>query len=89
MVHALDPATGAAKWTFATKGRVDSSPVLVGDRVFVGSHDGNLYGIEAGSGKEFWRFATGGKLTASAAVANGRLVIGNDQGKVFCFGEKR
>ncbi len=89
MVHALNPRTGEAKWTFPTKGRVDSSPVLVGNRVFVGSQDGNLYGLDAGTGKELWRFATGGKVSASPAVAMGRLVIGNDEGTVLCFGLKK
>jgi len=43
LVHALDRAKGKEVWTFPTKGRIDSSPVVVGDRVFVGSLDGNLY----------------------------------------------
>jgi outer membrane protein assembly factor BamB len=89
MVHAIDPKTGESKWTFPTKGRVDSSPVIVGNRVFVGSQDGNIYGLDTASGEEVWRFAAGGKFTTSPAVASGRLVIGNDEGKVFCFGEKR
>lgn len=89
MVHGIDPKTGEAKWTFPTKGRVDSSPVIVGNRVFVGSQDGNIYGLVLGTGKELWRFAAGGKFTASPAIASERLVIGNDEGKVFCFGEKR
>ncbi|MFO0947040.1 MAG: PQQ-binding-like beta-propeller repeat protein [Planctomycetota bacterium] len=33
LMHALDAATGAVKWTHATEGRVDSSPVISGDRV--------------------------------------------------------
>ena len=36
LVHALDPKTGRQLWFFTTKGRVDSSPVVVGDRLFVG-----------------------------------------------------
>jgi outer membrane protein assembly factor BamB len=88
LVHALDPATGELRWSFPTKGRVDSSPVIVGDRVFIGSHDGNLYGLNLQTGKEVWKFTTGGKVSSSPAVAAGRMVIANDEGKVFCFGEK-
>ena len=29
-LHAFDPKTGKPLWSFATKGRVDSSPVVVG-----------------------------------------------------------
>jgi outer membrane protein assembly factor BamB len=88
MVHALDPATGDLRWSFPTKGRVDSSPAIVGNRAFVGSHDGNVYGLELATGKELWKFTTGGKVTSSPAVASGRMIIANDEGKVFCFGEK-
>ena len=34
---------------------VDSSPVVVGDRVFFGSQDGRVYGLDRKSGKEVWR----------------------------------
>ena len=89
MVHALDRQTGEQRWTFVTKGRVDSSPVVVGGRLFVGSADGNLYGLDMESGKELWRFATGAPISASPAVAAGRLVIGNEDGKLCCFGERK
>ncbi len=34
MVYALDPKKGTELWTFRTRSRVDSSPVIVGSRVF-------------------------------------------------------
>ncbi|MHB1034364.1 MAG: outer membrane protein assembly factor BamB family protein [Pirellulales bacterium] len=87
-VHAVDPKTGHAVWTFPTKGRVDSSPVVVGRRVFFGSADGRLYAVDRLNGKELWRYEAGGHFVGSAAVAAGRLVIGNDDGTVYCFGAK-
>ena len=42
MVHALDAATGKARWTHMTRARIDSSPAVAGGRVFVGSNDGRL-----------------------------------------------
>src|SRR5262249_51246148 len=50
LVHALDRQTGKAVWTFPTKGRVDSSPVVDGRRVFVGSLDGHLYVLDLEKG---------------------------------------
>jgi outer membrane protein assembly factor BamB len=67
---------------------VDGSPVVVGDRVFIGSVDGRLYALDVSSGREVWRFETGGALLASPSVAGRRLVIGNDEGDLFCFGSK-
>jgi len=88
LVRALEPKTGKLLWTFATRGRVDSSPVIVGDRAFVGSADGRVYALDVKSGKERWRFEAGGEVVASPAVANGRLVIGTDAGDLYCFGTK-
>jgi len=36
IVHAFKPDSGDPLWHFQTKGRVDSSPVIVGKRVYVG-----------------------------------------------------
>lgn len=88
-VHALNPKTGRQFWSFLTKGRVDSSPVVAGRRVFVGSADGRLYALSVETGDVLWQFELGGAVIASPAVANGRLVIGNDSGELYCFGEKK
>ncbi len=88
MVHALDPATGRARWVFATQGRVDGSPVIVGERVFVGSADGILYALDLETGAEEWRFEAGAGFYASPAIADGVLVIGTDDGMVYCLGAK-
>jgi outer membrane protein assembly factor BamB len=87
-VHALDPKTGRKLWDFATKRKVDSSPVVVGSRVFVGSSDGRVYGLDLKTGREVWRYEAGGEVNASPAVAAGRMVIGTDAGNLYCFGAK-
>jgi outer membrane protein assembly factor BamB len=76
-------------WEFATKQRVDGSPVVVGQRVFVGSADGRLYALNLMDGKESWQFEGEGGFLGSPAVADNRLVIATDRGVVYCLGEKR
>jgi outer membrane protein assembly factor BamB len=85
-VHAIDAATGKGAWTFATKARVDSSPAIAGGRVYIGSADGRLYGLNAKSGQKEWEFETGSGITGSPAIASGRMVIGTVDGRVYCFG---
>ena len=86
IVYAIDTATGKAVWQFATRARVDSSPVVAGGRVYVGSSDGKLYGLDAATGEKRWEFEAGEAITASPAIAAGRLVIGAQDGRVYCFG---
>jgi outer membrane protein assembly factor BamB len=88
LVHCLEAESGKALWTFATKGRVDSSPVIVGARAYVGSADGRVYALDMQGGKALEEFDAGGPITASPALAAGRLVIGTQDGQVFCLGAK-
>lgn len=90
IVHAIERSTGKPRWTFATRGKVDSSPVIVGDRVFIGSNDGNLYELGLKDGKERWKFNVGKPISAAPAVGENVLVVGSESrdGKVYCFGAK-
>ena len=80
VVHAIDSATGKRAWAFATRARVDSSPVVAGGRVYIGSNDGRLYALDAASGRKVWEFEIGAAITASPSIAAGRLVIGAEDG---------
>jgi outer membrane protein assembly factor BamB len=90
LVHAIDRATGTKKWTFPTRAKIDSSPVIVGDRVFIGSNDGNLYELGLNDGQERWKFNAGKPISAAPSVGEGVIVVGCESrdGKVFCFGAK-
>ena len=88
MVHALKPGTGELLWSHAVKSRVDSSPVIVGDRVFLGTTGGVIYGLNIHTGERVWEFVTGASIMASPSVGGGKLVIGADDGVLYCFGKK-
>lgn len=86
LLHALDPATGRQLWTFETPARVDASPVVVGDRLYVAAMSGDLVALSLAGGKELWRYAAGSPIVASPAVGGGRLVVGTADGLVLAFG---
>lgn len=88
IMHGIDAATGAEKWTFAARGAIETSPVVVGSTVYFGSHDGRMYGLDLQTGAKVWEYECGGRILASPAVAAGRLVVGNNAGTLFCFGAK-
>ena len=67
--YALDEATGALRWKFATGGRVTSSPAVAAGRVYIGSYDSNFYALDAASGALRWKFATRGERRFSAPAS--------------------
>ena len=85
-IHALKPETGELLWTYPTKARVDSSPVIVGNRVLFGTVGGVIYALDLNTGAPVWQFVTGSSIVASPCVAGGKLVIGSDDGVIYCFG---
>jgi outer membrane protein assembly factor BamB len=87
-VRAWQRQTGKELWAFATKGRVDSSPVVVDQRVFVGSVDGHLYVLELARGTELARFALG-PITNSPAVGGQSVVVATVDGEIYCLGAKK
>lgn len=88
-VYALERKSGKEKWAFLTEGRIDSSPVIAGDRGYVGSLDGNLYVIDLTSGWQLQKIELDGPVTGSPAVVAGRLLVGTQKGTLYCFGEKK
>jgi outer membrane protein assembly factor BamB len=83
-VYCLDAARGKKVWEFTTGSQVESSPCLVGDKVFVGGGDDGLYALDAARGKKvFWRYPRNpdqGRLFrvgAAPVVVEGRLFVGS------------
>lgn len=71
-------------WRFRA-GVNESSPLLVGDTVVVGTWDGKVYGIDAIRGRARWSFATRGKVKAGAALVGGTLFIGSYDGGFYAL----
>lgn len=88
-VFCVEPTRGQHRWTFRTRGEVDSSPVVAGPTVYVGSGEGVLYGIDMATGLKQWEFRAGQEIKASPAIGQGRLVIGTEDGAVHCFASAR
>ena len=82
--HTFSNATGlttsnvqtlAPKWFFKTGDAVTANPVVVGNRVYVGSWDGNFYAIDKNTGTQAWKFTIKPQPAVSPQEdANGRAV---------------
>lgn len=79
-VHALN-ADGTEKWTFATSGDVNGSPVIGSDgTVYIHSIDDYLYALDPETGEEEWSYFYG-NWSGTA------LALGSD-GTIYVSGEK-
>ena len=58
-----------------------SSPVLIGDWLFICSDDGLAGCVQAKTGKLLWQQRLGGKVSASPVFAGGRLYIAREDGR--------
>ena len=67
---------------------MDSSPVVAGKRVYVGSMDRNLYVLDLEKGTQVGKYNLGDGASGSPAVGGGCLVIGTTDGVLYCLGKK-
>ena len=86
---ALDRRTGNVIWKAPTGRKVDSSPLVVGSTVYVGSDDRILYAFAAATGAKLWSFKTGGRLSSTPTAGEGLILIGSNDGALYAFEETK
>jgi outer membrane protein assembly factor BamB len=82
-----DADTGRELWRFRSA-PIESSPLLQGKRLFVGSWDHNVYALNAQTGRKIWSFQTDDQVNTSAAYWKGRIFIGSDGGTLYALSAK-
>jgi outer membrane protein assembly factor BamB len=81
---AWDADTGRTKWRWNTA-PIESSPLLVGKTLYVGTWDHGIYAINAKNGKRRWRFGADEQVNTSAAYRKGAIYIASDAGTLFAL----
>ena len=81
---ALDARTGRTLWRFGA-GVIESSPLLVGGRVYFGSWDHRVYALDARTGRLEWSFATGDRVKGGVAYARGTVFAGSYDGHLYAL----
>jgi outer membrane protein assembly factor BamB len=67
-------------------GPSESSPLLVGDRLYVGDWNGDVWAFDANHGRVVWhRHVAHGAIKGALAYAGGRLFAGAYDGHVYCL----
>lgn len=92
-LYALDAASGALRWKFATGNVVHSSPAAAEGAVFFGSWDSYFYAVDSATGKQRWRFHGGEDnllynqvgFQSSPAVVDGVVYTGCRDSNVYAI----
>lgn len=84
-VYCFDRMSGDLAWSFRTRGKIDSSPVIAGNTVITCSNDGWIRFLSLDKGKELGSYELGLRMHSTPAVVNGLLVVGAQDGKVYVF----
>jgi outer membrane protein assembly factor BamB len=86
-VVAWDADSGRELWRVRSA-PIESSPLLKGKRLFVGSWDHGVYALNAKNGKRIWRFGADDEVNTSAAYWKGRIYIASDGGTLYSLSAK-
>lgn len=87
-ISGTDITSGAAekeKWFFKTGCRVQASPSIAGNMVYVGDDNGFLHALDIDTGNEKWKFKAGDKIISSAYVGDGVIYFGSHDGYVYAL----
>ena len=87
-VLALADATGRILWSRALPSPSESSPLVAGGRVYLGSQNGTVYALYAHDGNVIWTYHAAGAVKASPTLAGGILYFGDYSGHVQAIGAR-
>lgn len=87
-VIAFAAGFGDIRWQ-KTIGPSESSPLLLGRRLYVGDWDGRVWALDVGTGRTIWvRKTAGAAIKGAVASTGGRLYVGAYDGHVYCLAAK-
>jgi outer membrane protein assembly factor BamB len=84
-VVAADAKTGKPVWTRRLPGHLESSPMAVGGRLYLGTDTTNVVALRASDGTVLWQFNSPGAIKASPSYHDGRVYVADYEGGMFCL----
>lgn len=82
-VQAVNLNSGKEIWRTQTNTLFWSSPLIVGNKVYIGGFDGNEFCLDLATGKRISKFQTNGTVLSSAVFDGEHLYVGSDDGYLY------
>ncbi len=86
--YAVPKKMKVEQWTYLTKGRIEATPLLAGDKVVFASHDGSVTGLVPGEGWDkvrSWKFNTGDRIRSDLAFYDRGIFVASSDYKLYCL----
>lgn len=80
---ALREKDGSVIWKRDMKARLESSPAVDGDALYIGTDKTNLVSLDANNGKVRWSLNTPAPIKASPSLSKGRVIVGDYAGTIY------
>ena len=84
-VYRIDTNTHQSQWKFTAGDKINSSPCLANNVLYIGCDDGKLYTINAVTGQKLWDFQTGARISSSPTYANGVIYVTSEDGTLYAI----
>ena len=84
----LDARTADIEWKRKLPTRLESSPLVIGKTLYIGSDEGTLFALDTASGKPRWTYRANHTIKASPSYENGRVYFGDYGGAMFALDAK-
>ncbi len=82
---ALNPRTGARAWQVSLGSSVETSPLVVGNGIFVGTRGGKVARVSLTTHRVVWTRFVSGSVKGAMALAGSHIIVGDYSGHVSAF----
>jgi outer membrane protein assembly factor BamB len=82
---ARDARTGKRVWVRQLDAHLESSPLAIGDTVYLGTDTTDLMALRTADGGTRWRFNAPGAIKASPSYHDGRIYVADYQSSMFAL----
>ena len=65
-------------WDFQCEDEIRGSPLVQGDKVYIGCYDSNLYALDAQKGTFLWKYPSEGGVVSKPAIFEDNLFFGSE-----------
>jgi outer membrane protein assembly factor BamB len=85
---ALERETGEKVWAFSSGATnenfwLNSSPALLGERIFFGGLNGVLHGLDVRTGRVLWKRDLGSRISAGVVAGESGVYAGTSDGRIY------